>query len=333
MKIGYIPKILIYMFLFCFAAIYILSFTDPKADLYYLIGKQIPKRLLLASYSDRKLKYSIVKNSLANDSKKSAAILGTSRHHGFNTTEPPFSYAYPNSLNLTFAGALILEMEVILEHYRKKFPNSTVFIALDYISFQKDYKLSGGNLYITNDPIEITQSYLNSIKSIFHLETYKLIFNSAKVRNLIPVRSDGSLLKSFKLQTSRSLHKESLRSLRKIIIDKNMIHKINDLQNSYKKLVFFINPLSKWQTLQLKRTGNLKAYTDWKHQVSKISQVVHFEKRWPELSEPKNWEDIAHFTPNIAKYILQDLVLHTQCKPLRYGHYDLEGNIFQRTCT
>ena len=111
-----------------------------------------------------------------------------------------------------------------------------------------------------------------------------------------------------------------------------MVAKLKRLSDRDENLVLFFNPMSKWQKAQLSRTNNLQPYNEWKKEISKIGHVIQFEERWPELNDPNNWEDLNHFTPNISATILHDLVLHTQCKPLKFGHYDSKGKLFQRRC-
>lgn len=298
-------------------------YKDPFADFLFLTGLNVHPIQRIDNSCDVKFKVGLLK-SLPLDS-IDVAVFGSSRPFRIDPESAGLKEIGCRSYNLAIQGATLPTIKSMIDFAKKKNPSMTCIVGLDFFAFGKNDNVP--SLYL--DSRRSWQANFDSFKRLIDFETlleslrpwnpnarHVLLANGRSLINIGTEERKNMLnyLEKYSNETKKINEKAS-----NFVYDPQLVEDLILFKEKNKKIIFFLNPDSKWYLKPLMNSALWKDYVRWKKDISKIGDVIDFSECYEITENSEMYFDEVHYLDNAGEMILEDIANSYFGRPLKYG--------------
>ena len=298
-------------------------YKDPFADFLFLTGLNVHPIQRIDNSCDVKFKVGLLK-LLPLDS-IDVAVFGSSRPFRIDPESAGLKEIGCRSYNLAIQGATLPTIKSMIDFAKKKNPSMTCIVGLDFFAFGKNDNLP--SLYL--DSKRSWQANFDSFKRLIDFQTlleslrpwnpnarHVLLANGRSLINIGTKERENMLnyLEKYSNETKKINEKVS-----KFVYDPQLVEGLILFKEKNKKIIFFLNPDSKWYLKPLMNSVLWKDYVRWKKDISKIGDVIDFSECYEITENSEMYFDEVHYLDNAGEMILEDIANSYFGRPLKHG--------------
>jgi hypothetical protein len=299
------------------------AYKDPFADFLFLTGLNVHPIQRIDNSCDVKFKVGLLK-SLPLDS-IDVAVFGSSRPFRIDPESAGLKEIGCRSYNLAIQGATLPTIKSMIDFAKKKNPLMTCIVGLDFFAFGKNDNVP--SLYL--DSRRSWQANFDSFKRLIDFQTlleslrpwnpnarHVLLANGRSLINIGTEERKNMLnyLEKYSNETKKINEKAA-----KFVYDPRLVEDLIIFKKKNKKIIFFLNPDSKWYLKPLMNSVLWKDYVRWKNDISKIGDVIDFSECYEITENSEMYFDEVHYLDNAGEMILEDIANSYFGRPLKHG--------------